>query len=1273
MSKRPRLNARQLLPLALPLLPACVQEIPVPYVGECTDYPVGAYDFGDFTMGDCLSAPTDLKFYEGPDGPVLYVVNSNAWMVFGDGSISAYSWDSLASAIEDARASSDPFVEAGGPAVLLTSDPGIEKSSISTPYLNGRLITASLPDGTPVAFVSNRLSLTTDKYAQDPIYAYDLTDPLNPLPLALSAEDDPYRLTVEEDPWGLAYVQNARGSYLLNVNQTEHSVSVNDARALPIVPLTGSSVGLVTWPGQDDFSDLGMPSFAETGYLSVGNILDDPTDPDDGQNASAILSDAWTLTWLDGTYRMFLLGKQDGQDVLGYVDASDALSFSPVWDEPILAQGDSDAWDSEGLGRTSILLAPSSDGSAASYLFFYEGWKETDTLGRFPRFGLAISSSASLLSITKQDLGEEDLDSDDFLIGLGEAGSFTEKGLGAPWAFTYADRVGIYFEGVNAAGQRSLGFTSADATNLGAWDDPDPLVLEGDAGDEQREPTGFFDGRLGRFRMWFVRVEADESCIAYADSDDGLNFTVGGIDGQAGPCLTLPGDAPRAPSINLSHHVLHLWYQSEGPVGADGTPSYLLQSLYGFDGMTFRSIGSAPLDYGMDWEEGAPLPSLVIPTLSDGTTGLSLEGEQYRAAGSGLPLNAVNKVEGLDLYLQILHGHVLGTGARASLLEDSSASTALAWDSLGVRGPAYDSTDDRLYYTGISLAPEDGTDAREVHPYAAIGSAQQQVPLARWENGTKPVWPVAAQTSSTGGSASPSIVHHDGQVWMFYTQGRTDSDGASIRLVTRDEADADFDASTDAEVLLPNEVEGETHVASPSVVAPSMSGGAWHMWFTSIVAGQARIGHASSSDGRVWTRPEFGSWALEPAASGSWDDASVAAPSVLLGPDGVWHLFYAGDSGTGASRIGYASADLEGAEPSDTMVWTRFTAGGKGYPVLYNEGGWWDVSSVTEPTVAYVGDRYKMWYEGQSGGERRIGLAESFDALRWFKVYEPLTTGDRFTFRTRVVSSEDGTSAQSLADGKLNLESYFGSYSMCGIGATELEVAPGGGMVAISALHTPGIYLMDTRDDSSGDFFDDNYLGFEAVIALRDTSACGPDSAVQGTRSLLFSPDGTKLYATTRLPDSVLVADLTLVEDQAAARLYRNSILLGAIELEPGSAEDQGLATTTDIGPIGLAMTRDGRYMWVANSNGNSVYTIDLSLGTVGEVVEVAEQVGELPVALALSPDEKYLLVANYVGDVEQRDDTRYVVHSTLAVIDADRNSPSFGHLVAHLKNLELN
>jgi len=70
----------------------------------------------------------------------------------------------------------------------------------------------------------------------------------------------------------------------------------------------------------------------------------------------------------------------------------------------------------------------------------------------------------------------------------------------------------------------------------------------------------------------------------------------------------------------------------------------------------------------------------------------------------------------------------------------------------------------------------------------------------------------------------------------------------------------------------------------------------WDMWYLgwkSNLKDQPGIGHMRSKDreGKLWEREE------EPIyrpAEDAWDDGIVSGPSVMIGPDGIYRMYYAG-------------------------------------------------------------------------------------------------------------------------------------------------------------------------------------------------------------------------------------------------------------------------------------------------------------------------------------------------------------------------------------------
>jgi len=145
------------------------------------------------------------------------------------------------------------------------------------------------------------------------------------------------------------------------------------------------------------------------------------------------------------------------------------------------------------------------------------------------------------------------------------------------------------------------------------------------------------------------------------------------------------------------------------------------------------------------------------------------------------------------------------------------------------------------------------------------------------------------------------------------------------------------------------------------------------LWFTgdaSDLSNAASIGYATSIDGKNW-QEYAGNPILMYGPNGSWDDYLMSSPSVMRVGD-TYYMYY---SATNQFfwRIGLASSP-------DNLTWTKYS----GNPV-FNPGdfGEWDDQGVRDPMVIFDGTEYKMYYTGDDGTTRRIGLATSTDGLNW--------------------------------------------------------------------------------------------------------------------------------------------------------------------------------------------------------------------------------------------------------------------------------------------------
>jgi predicted GH43/DUF377 family glycosyl hydrolase len=146
-------------------------------------------------------------------------------------------------------------------------------------------------------------------------------------------------------------------------------------------------------------------------------------------------------------------------------------------------------------------------------------------------------------------------------------------------------------------------------------------------------------------------------------------------------------------------------------------------------------------------------------------------------------------------------------------------------------------------------------------------------------------------------------------------------------------------------------------VREPSVVNVS---GTYHMWYSGTSKWPYfSIGHATSSDGKSWTK-DTANPILTPSA-GSWDSNEVYAPSVVMnGSD--FEMFYSGNTG-GLWVTGHATSN-------NGTSWTK-----DGTPFLTPSVSDWDNSDSTDYVAGVLdGSTWKVFYSGAGAGGYQIGL-----------------------------------------------------------------------------------------------------------------------------------------------------------------------------------------------------------------------------------------------------------------------------------------------------------
>jgi DNA-binding beta-propeller fold protein YncE len=124
-----------------------------------------------------------------------------------------------------------------------------------------------------------------------------------------------------------------------------------------------------------------------------------------------------------------------------------------------------------------------------------------------------------------------------------------------------------------------------------------------------------------------------------------------------------------------------------------------------------------------------------------------------------------------------------------------------------------------------------------------------------------------------------------------------------------------------------------------------------------------------------------------------------------------------------------------------------------------------------------------------------------------------------------------------------------------------------------------------------------------------------------GFHGLVWSRDGKMLYASAQKGH---VQSFKLADDQKSLVASR------AIQLLPADQKDNPV-------PGGIALTKDGKKLFVASANRNSVIEIDLAADPAKFVREIP--VGSVPFDVKLSEDESHLVASNWAGPLPKPGD----------------------------------
>ena len=185
-------------------------------------------------------------------------------------------------------------------------------------------------------------------------------------------------------------------------------------------------------------------------------------------------------------------------------------------------------------------------------------------------------------------------------------------------------------------------------------------------------------------------------------------------------------------------------------------------------------------------------------------------------------------------------------------------------------------------------------------------------------------------------------------------------------------------------------------------------------------------------------------------------------------------------------------------------------------------------------------DVTRLWYGGTDGIAFRIGEGLLSDNTLVPTQNRP-TLGDAIEF----VTDYGGDVNQVI-----ELAQTIDGFNTSGVGAVSTTLDAERGFLYVTSKLTDYVYVIDIRDDSTAGFSDSNYMDVEALLLV--TSISGSI----GFRDIIVDPNEDRLFLSGRMPDAVVVLDISTLEDNNLKETYTD-FQIDALPTK-GSFEDMG-------------------------------------------------------------------------------------------------------------------
>ena len=182
-------------------------------------------------------------------------------------------------------------------------------------------------------------------------------------------------------------------------------------------------------------------------------------------------------------------------------------------------------------------------------------------------------------------------------------------------------------------------------------------------------------------------------------------------------------------------------------------------------------------------------------------------------------------------------------------------------------------------------------------------------------------------------------------------------------------------------VVIDNGAVGEFDSAGVYNSSVIYHNGLFYLYYIGGSAGRYTIGLAKSRDGVAWTK--YGR-VIDYGITGEFDASGLGGMSVIFYHGKFW-MYYTG-YGNSKYTVGLAIS-------SDGFTWTKY-----GRVVDIGSGSDFDLNAVRDPSVIQRDGLLCMYYQGEKGTVKSIGLAKSRDGLTWTKYGAVVTKGSGAEF-----------------------------------------------------------------------------------------------------------------------------------------------------------------------------------------------------------------------------------------------------------------------------------